>query len=159
MADFLINLHAASLGRSPEFNRLVELDVKKREYVIALSDVSSAERVKEMKAEFAAMNDESDVLKAAVKRQISAIPVASQEPDRRIEGVATIGLLTLAVDSFPSSSNPTGALAPTTKVGPYVVTDLRDAASVQAPGGPLYRCETYIIEEEGVGIKCEASGR
>jgi hypothetical protein len=107
-----------------------------------------------MKTELATMNEESDALKAAVKRQIAAIPVVAQEPNRRIEGIATVGLLTLAIDGFFSASNPTGALAATTKVGPYVVTDMRDAASVQTPEGALFHCVTLVVQDEGVGINC-----
>jgi hypothetical protein len=122
--------------------------------MIALINLSSPERAKEIKAELAAMNEESDALKAAVKRQIVAIPVAAQEPNRRIEGIATIGLLTLAIDGFFSTSNPTGALAATTKVGPYVVTDMRDAASVQTPEGTIFHCTTFVVQDEGAGINC-----
>jgi len=154
MAEFLMNTFAVTLGRSPEFNRLVDLDVKKRELMIALITLSSPERAKEIKAELAAMNEASDALKAAVKRQIATIPVAAQEPNRRIEGIATIGLLTLAIDGFFSTSNPTGALAATTKVGPYVVTDMRDAASVQTPEGTIFRCTTFVAQDEGAGINC-----
>ena len=155
MAEFLMNTFAVTLGRSPEFNRLVDLDLRKREFMIALIDLSSAERAKEMKAELATMNSDTDALKEAVKRQIAALPVAAQEPNRRIEGIATIGLLTLAIDGFFSTSNPTGALAATTKVGPYVVTDMRDAASVQTPEGAVFRCSTFLVQDEGAGIKCE----
>jgi hypothetical protein len=100
------------------------------------------------------MNQETDALKAAVKRQIAAIPVAAQEPNRRIEGIAAIGLLTLAIDGFFSTSNPTGALAATTKVGPYAVTDMRDAASVQTPEGTIFHCTTFVVQDEGAGINC-----
>jgi hypothetical protein len=149
-----MNTFAVTLGRSPEFNRLVDLDLRKRELMIALINLSSPERAKEIKAELAAMNEESDALKAAVKRQIAAIPVAAQEPNRRIEGIAAIGLLTLAIDGFFSTSNPTGALAATTKVGPYAVTDMRDAASVQTPEGTIFHCTTFVVQDEGAGINC-----
>jgi hypothetical protein len=154
MAEFLMNTFAVTLGRSSEFNRLVDLDVRKRELMIALINLSSPERAKEIKAELAAMNESSDALKAAVKRQIAAIPVAAQEPNRRIEGIAAIGLLTLAIDGFFSTSNPTGALAATTKVGPYAVTDMRDAASVQTPEGTIFHCTTFVVQDEGAGINC-----
>ena len=156
MGDLLKNMFAAALGRSQEFNRLVDLDLRRREFIITLSGSSlPADRVKEMKGEIVKMNEEADAFKAAVKRQIAAIPVAAQEPNRRIEGIATIGLLTLAIDSFFSTSNPTGALAAATKVGPYVVTDMRDAASVQTPEGAIFHCTTFIVQDEGAGIKCE----
>ena len=154
MAEFLMSTFSVTLGRSPEFNRLVEIDLRKREFLIAMVDLSSPERAKEMKAELATMNQESDALKSSVKRQITAIPVAAQEPNRRIEGIATIGLLTLAIDGFFSASNPTGALAATTKVGPYVVTDMRDAATVQTPEGLVFLCTTFVVQDEGAGVNC-----
>jgi hypothetical protein len=156
MGDLLKNTFAVALGRSQEFNRLVDLDLRRREFMIALSGSSlPADRVKEMKGEIGKMNEDADAFKAMVKRQIAAIPVAAQEPVKDIEGIATIGLLTLAIDGFSSTSNPTGALAATTKVGPYAVTDMRDAASVQTPEGTIFRCSTFVIQDEGAGIKCE----
>jgi hypothetical protein len=90
-----------------------------------------------------------------VKRQIAAIPVAAQEPVKGIEEIATIGLLTLAIDGFPSAGNPTGASAPITKVGSYIVTDMGGSATVQTPQGQIYRCSTFLVQDEGAGIKCE----
>jgi hypothetical protein len=157
--DLLKNTFAAALGRSPEFNRLVDLDLRRREFIITLSGSSlPADRVKEMKSEIVKMNEEADALKAVVKRQIGAIPVAVHEPVKGIEGIATIGLLTLAIDGFPSASNPTGAIASITKVGSYIVTDMGGSATVQTPEGQIYRCSTFIAYDEGAGIKCEPSG-
>jgi hypothetical protein len=158
-ADLLKNTFAAALGRSQEFNRLVDLDLRRREFMITLSGSSMpADRVKEMKGEIAKMNEEADAFKAMVKRQIAAIPVAAQEPVKGIEGIATIGLLTLAIDGFSSASNPTGAIAPITKVGSYIVTDMGGSATVQTPQGQIYRCSTFIVHDEGAGIKCEPPG-
>ena len=159
MGDFLKLTFAAALGRSAEFNRLVELDQRKREFMIAVRDSPMpAERVKEMQGEFSKMNEEMGGLKAAVKRQIAAIPVTGEEPKRRIESIATIGLLTLAIDGFSSPGNPSGPAVPATKVGPYVVTEMGNGASVQTPDGQTYRCSTFVVEDEGVGIKCEPPG-
>ena len=158
MGDLLNNTFAVTIGRSQEFNRLVDLDLRRREFMIALVDVSSAERATEMKAEIATMNQETDVLKAMVKRQVAAIPVAAQEPVKGIEGIATIGLLTLAIDGFSSASNPAGTIAPITKVGSYIVTDMGASATVQTPQGQIYRCLTFIVQDEGAGIKCELPG-
>jgi hypothetical protein len=36
MAEFLMNTFTVTLGRSPEFNRLVDLDLRKREFMIAM---------------------------------------------------------------------------------------------------------------------------
>ncbi len=158
MGNFLKLTFAAALGRSAEFNRLVDLDQRKREFMIAMRDSPlPAERVKEMQGEFSKMNEEMSGLKAAVKRQIAAIPVTGEEPKRRIEAIATIGLLTMAIDGFSSPSNPGGAAA-VTKVGPYAVTEMGDRASVQTPEGQTYRCSTFVVEDEGVGINCEPPG-
>jgi hypothetical protein len=62
--------------------------------------------------------------------------------------------LSLAIDAFSSTTNPTGTLAATTKVGPYVVTDMRDAASVQTPEGAIFHCTTFVVQDEGAGINC-----
>lgn len=156
MGNLLKNTFAAALGRSQEFNRLVDLDLRRREFMITLSESSlPANRVKEMKGEILKMNEEADAFKTMVKRQIAAIPVAVQEPNQRIEGIATIGLLTLAIDGFFSTSNPTGASAPITKVGPYIVTDTGGSATVQTPQGQIYRCSTFLVQDEGAGINCE----
>ena len=156
MGDLLKNTFAVALGRSAEFNRLVDLDLRRREFMITLNGSSlPADRVKEMKGEIVKMNEEADAFKAAVKRQIGAIPVAVQEPVKGIEGIATIGLLTLAIDGFSSASNPTGAITPITKVGSYIVTDMGGLATVQTPQGQIYRCSTFLVQDEGAGIKCE----
>jgi hypothetical protein len=158
MGDLLKNTFAVALGRSQEFNRLVDVDLRKREFMITLSGSSlPADRVKEMKGEIVKMNEEADAFKAMVKRQIGAIPVAAQEPVKDIEEIATIGLLTLAID-VSSASNPTGAIAPITKVGSYIVTDMGGSATVQTPQGQIYRCSTFLVQDEGAGIKCEPPG-
>ncbi|MDP2602118.1 MAG: hypothetical protein Q8S00_05940 [Deltaproteobacteria bacterium] len=159
MGDLLKNTFAVALGRSQEFNRLVDIDLRRREFMITLSGSSlPGDRVKEMKSEIVKMNEEADAFKAMVKRQIGAIPVAAQEPVKGIEGIATIGLLTLAVDGFSSASNPTGAITSITKVGSYLVTDMGGSATVQTPQGQIYRCSTFIVPDEGAGIKCEPLG-
>jgi hypothetical protein len=156
MAAFLKSTFTVTMGRSPEFNRLVDLDLRKREFLIAMRDSSlRSERVNEMKAELVKMNEETEGLKGVVRGQIAMTPVNAQDQNQRIEGVATIGLLTLAVDGFSSSKNPSGSSAPTTKVGPYVVTDMAGFSSVRTPEGQTYRCSTYVVAEEGAGIKCE----
>ncbi len=159
MGDLLKNTFAVALGRSPEFNRLVDLDLRRREFMITLSRSSlPADQVKEMKGEIVKMNEEADAFKAMVKRQIAAIPVAAQEPVKGIEGIATIGLLTLAIDGFSSPGNPSGPAVPATKVGPYVVTEMGNGASVHTQDGQTYRCSTFVVQDEGAGIKCEPPG-
>jgi len=153
MAGLLKTTFTVTMGRSQEFNRLVDLDLRKREFMIAIRDLSlRPEQVKEMKAEVAKMNEEVEGLKGVVRGQIAMAPVQAQE--QRIEGVATIGLLTLAIDGFSSANNSAGAAA-TTKVGPYVITDVGGFSSVRTPEGQTYRCTTFIVQEEGAGIKCE----
>ena len=161
MGDFLKLTFAAALGGSPEFNRLVEIDQRKREFIIALRDSPlSPERVREMREEFVKMNHEMAGLKAVVKRQIAAIPLAAEDAKQRIEGIATIGLLTLAIDDFSAARDPNVPPAQEMKVGPYLVTSLVNAASVRTPEGQSYRCSTFVVEEQGVGINCEpAAGK
>jgi len=161
MGDFLKLTFTAALGGSAEFNRLVEIDQRKREFLIALRDSPlSTERVREMREELVRMNQEMSGLKAAVKRQIAAIPLAAEEVKQRIEGIATIGLLTLAIDDFSAARDPNVPPATETKVGPYLVTSLVNSASVRTPEGQSYRCSTFVVEEQGVGINCEpAAGK
>ena len=156
MGDFLKLTFAAALGGLAEFNRLVEIDQRKREFLIALRDSPlSPERVREMREELVRMNQEMSGLKAAVKRQIAAIPLAAEDAKQRIEGIATIGLLTLAIDDFSAARDPNVPPAQETKVGPYLVTSLVNAASVRTPEGQNYRCSTFVVEDQGVGINCE----
>jgi hypothetical protein len=144
----------ATVGGSKEFYRLVDLDVRKREFTITMRETSlRPDRLQEMKDELAKMNEEIAALKPIVRAQMAVLPV-QREPQQRVEGVATLGLLTLALDAF--SSNRAGGLeAPSTKVDQYVVTDLGSFSTVRTPEDQNFRCAFFGMPDEGAGIKCE----
>src|SRR5262245_29924330 len=71
-ADFK-NLVSAIIGPSPEFSRLVDLDLRKREFTITLRESTlGPERRKEMEDELIQMDDEIAALKPVLKTQLSA---------------------------------------------------------------------------------------
>jgi hypothetical protein len=145
----------ATVGGSPEFYRLVDLDVKKREFVITLRDTSvRPDRVKEMTDEVVQMNDEIAALKPVIRTQLAA-PRFDSDPGQRIEDAATRGMLSLALDGFSSNGAPRGFAAPSTQVGQFVVTDHGAFSTVRTPEGHMFRCFLFGIPEEGAGIKCE----
>src|ERR687896_1183656 len=75
-----------TMGGSKEFNRLVELDVKRREYLIALRANSlRPDRAAEVKQELVAMNAEIDALSALVKEEVTRHAMSESAPKRVIE--------------------------------------------------------------------------
>jgi len=144
----------ATLG-STEFYRLVDLDVKKKEFDIAMRTTSLREdRLKEMNDELVKMNEEIVALKPIIKAQLARMTV-QRDPQQRIEGVATVGLLTMALDKFSSTNAARGLDAPSAKIDQYVVTDLGSFATVRSPDGQAHRCMVFGMVEDGAGIKCE----
>ena len=145
----------ATVGGSAEFFRLVDLDVRKREFIITLRDGSvRADRTQEMKDELIKMDEEIVVLKPVVRSQVAALPLRG-EAQQQVESVATLGLLNLAVDGL-SSAGPRGLDAPSTKVDQYLITDLGSFATVRGPDGHTHRCTIYDVPDEGAGIRCES---
>jgi hypothetical protein len=145
----------ATVGGSKEFYRLVDLDVRKREFTITMRETSlRPDRLQEMKEELTKMNEEVVALKPIIRGQMAAVPVQS-DPQQRVEGVATLGLLTLALDAFSSTSSARGLDAPSTKVDQYVVTDLGSFSTVRSPDGQTFRCSVFGVPDEGAGVKCE----
>jgi hypothetical protein len=145
-----------TMGGSKEFNRLVELDVKRREYLIALKANSlRPDRAAEVKQELVGINADIDALSAMVKGQVSRHSISQPEPQKVIEEVATIGLLTMAIDHFSPSSVPDVSV-PTVKVGGYTVIDQKNFAIVKTPEGQTFHCTTVLVQEEGAGINCAA---
>jgi hypothetical protein len=145
----------ATGGGSREFFRLVDLDLRKREFNITLRDGSvRPERAQEMRDELAKIDEEIAALKPIVRSQIEGLPLGG-ESRQRLESAATLGLLNLAVDQF-SSTAVTGFEAPSTKVDQYVITDLGSFATVREANGQTYRCSLFGVVEEGVGMRCEA---
>ncbi|MGE5219034.1 MAG: hypothetical protein ACM3SP_18725 [Chloroflexota bacterium] len=144
-----------TVGVSPEFFRLIDLDIRRREFEITMRETHvPAARMKEMKEELVQMNDEISALKPVIRTQLAAIRLDGHtEP--MIEEAATRGLLSLALDEFSPNGGSRGLDAPSTKVGQYLVTDLGSFATVRAPDGQSFRCVVFGIAEEGAGMKCE----
>jgi len=144
----------ATVGGSAEFFRLVDLDVRKREFTITLRDGSvRPDRMEEMQDELLKMDEEIVVLKPVVRSQVAALPLRG-EAQQQVESVATLGLLNLAVDGF-SSARPRGLDTPSTKVDQYLITDLGSFATVRGPDGYTHRCAIYDVPDEGSGIRCK----
>jgi hypothetical protein len=152
--------YLVAIGSSREFNRMVDLDVRRREFLITLRDLSvKPDRVKEMNDELVTMNKDVDALKEIVKGQTANAELRAQQQPQRLETVAAIGLVSMAIDSFSSMTVPSGPNPPSTKVGPYVVSDFGGLFStVTTPEGQIFRCATLVFSEEEAGIKCEPPG-
>jgi hypothetical protein len=144
----------STVGGSAEFYRLVDLDVRKREFTITMRETSlRPDRLEEMRDELIKMNQEVAALKPIVRAQTAVLPV-QREPQQRIEGAATAGLLNLALDAF-SSNRPSGLEPSSTRVDQYLVTDLGSFSTVRTPEGQTFRCALFGVPDEGAGIKCE----
>jgi len=144
----------AMVGASPEFYRLVDLDQRKREFIITLRETNvRPERIKEMQDELAQMDDEIAALRPAVKTQLSAHRL-HQQPDG-IDAIATLGLLGIALDGFSASTSNRGAESPSTKVGQYVVSSMGSFATVRAASGQTFRCNIFGNLDDGAGVSCE----
>jgi len=144
----------ATVGGSREFYRLVDLDIRKREFVITMRDLSlRTDRTQEMKDELVAMDEEILALKPIVREQVATMPAAG-ESRQQVETVATYGMLKLAVDKF-SSSGGRGIDPPSTWVDQNLVTDLGSFSTVRTLDGQIYHCSLYSIPEQGAGMKCE----
>ena len=145
-----------TMGGSKEFNRLVELDVKRREYLIALrANALRPDRAAEVNQELIKIDEEIDALSGLIKGQITRQTMSDPEPQKLIEGVATVGLLSMAIDNF-SQSLPQVVSVPTAMVGGYTVIDQKNIAIVKTPEGQTFRCTTSLVQEEGAGIDCAA---
>ena len=154
VAGTLKTVILGTVGASPEFYRLVDLDLRKREFVATMRDTNlRPDRLREMQDEMVFMDDEIAALKPVIKTQLMA--VASHERRDRIENAATLGLLGIAVDSFSAGAGPPNPEAPSTRVGQYLVTDLGTFSTVRTPEGHSYRCNIFSVPEAGGGITCE----
>ena len=142
------------LGASPEFNRLIDLDQRKREFTITLRESNlRPERAKEMQDELVQMNEEIAALKPVIKTQLSAYRL-NEQPEG-VDAIATLGLLGIALDGFSGSAASRAAEAPSTKVGQYLVTDFGSFATVRAANGSMFRCYVFGNADEGAGVRCE----
>jgi hypothetical protein len=145
----------ATVGGSAEFYRLIDLDVRKREFLATLRETSvRPERATEMNEELAQINDEIAALKSVIRTQIAALNFQS-DPQRRVEEAATRGLISLALDGFSSNGGTRGLEAPSTKVGPFLVTDMGSFATVRTPEGQSFQCVLFGGSEDGAGMNCE----
>jgi hypothetical protein len=145
----------ATVGGSGEFYRLVDLDVRKREFNVTMRETSvRPDRLKEMSDELAQMDDEIAALKPVIRTQLAALYLY-EDPERRVEDAATRGLISLALDGFSSNGGTRGIETPSTKVGQFLVTDLGAFSIVRAPDGQTFRCFIFGLPEEGAGMKCE----
>lgn len=143
-----------TVGASPEFYRLVDLDLRKREFIATMRDTNlKPDRLREMQDELIFMDDEIAALKPVVKTQLMA--VASHEQVDPIANAATLGLLGMAIDNFSVAGKPRGSDAPSTRVGQFLVTDLGTFSTVRTPEGQSYRCNVFSVPEEGGGITCQ----
>ena len=145
-----------TMGGSKEFNRLVELDVKRREYLIALkANWLRPDRTAEVKQELAGIDADIEALATIVKGQVAARSISQPEPQplQVIEDVATVGLLTMAIDNF-SPNIARDVAVPNINVGGYTVIDQKNITLVKTPQGQTFRCTTVLVEEEGAGINC-----
>jgi len=157
--ESLKKTYLVAIGGSREFNRMVDLDVRRREFLITLRDSSvKPDRVKEMEIELVTMNKNVDALKEIVKDQTANAERRAQQQPQQIETVAAIGLVGMAIDAFSTMTVPSGPNPPSTKVGPYIVSDFGSLFStVTTPEGQTYRCATVIFPEVGAGIQCKKS--
>jgi hypothetical protein len=154
VAGSLKSLISSIIGPSPEFARLVDLDLRKREFTITLRESTlGPERRKEMENELVQMDDEIAALKPVVKTQLSAHRL--HDHPEAIDAIATLGLLGIAVDGFSPVTAQRAAEAPSTKVGAYLVTDFGSFASVREGNGYPFRCSMFGSIDSGAGVMCE----
>lgn len=145
----------ATVGGSGEFYRLVDLDIRKREFTLTMRETSvRPDRVKEMTDEMSQMNDEIAALKPVIRTQLAPLPLQTGQ-SLPVEEAATRGMLSLALDGFSSNGTARGFEAPSTKVGQFVVTDLGAFSTVRDPDGQMFRCFVFGASQEGAGVKCE----
>jgi hypothetical protein len=135
----------------------VDLDVRKREFLIALRDGSlRPERAKEIREELVTINRNMDDIKGLMKGQLNTVELSSETEAQTVETIATVGLLHLALDGL-SADGTTPAFPRVVKIGQYIVTDHGNLASVRTPEGQTHRCTTILVQEKGAGIRCESA--
>jgi hypothetical protein len=159
LAQSIKTTHVATLGGSKEFNRLVDLDLKRREFLITMDNQSlNPQRAKEMKEELIQINEQVEGLKKVIKGQIARAELREPAQPQKVESIATIGLLNLAIDSFAVATPANIPSSLSTRVGPFIVSDEGKFSTVQTPDGQIFRCRTTIAPEAGASITCEPAG-
>jgi hypothetical protein len=158
LGDWLKSQYRFFIGTSREFDRLLDLDFKRRELVIALNDPSlRADRATEIKQELAKMDKDVADLIGPVKTQITNAELRAQQQPQKVEPFAAIGLLTLAIEAFSSPSRP---LPRSTEVGSrYILTDYALFSTLQTPEGQTYRCSHIFLGDGAATIKCDPMGK
>jgi hypothetical protein len=152
LAGSIKTAHVATLGVSKEFNRLVDLDLRRREFLITLREQSvNEQRAKEMKVELGQIEEQIASLKASLKAQAARNELSRTPQVSRVESIATVGLFNLAIDAF-SAGSPDSARS--TQVGPYVVSDDGGATTVTGPDGEIFHCSTQLIADVGTAMTC-----
>lgn len=156
VAESLKTTYVITVGGSREFNRMVDLDLRRREFLITMRSSSvRPERVQEMKNELVSINKDVDALKEIVKNQVAAAEQQKRNEPQPIETAAAIGLLHLALDSFSSTGVAPGPNPRAVKVGSYTVSNLGPTLStVSTAEGQTFRCTTVLIPEQGAAINC-----
>jgi hypothetical protein len=159
LAESIKTTYLATLGGSREFNRMVDLDLRRRELWIAQrGGALKPERAKEIQGELVKMDEQIDGLTGVVKRQLMNSQLMVQDPSQTMETVATLGLLNLAIDAFSTSFQGNPSSAASTKVGPYTVIDQGFSSLVTSPEGKSFLCTTMLMPEEGASIHCQPMG-
>jgi hypothetical protein len=96
-----------------------------------------------------------DDLKPVIKAQFADAELRAREQPQRIEAIAAIGLVHLALDTFAATHLSSNAAASNVNVGQHVVTDQSNLTAVRTAGEQVYRCTTLLIQEESAAMRCE----
>lgn len=156
MGNALKTRYMFTIGPSEEFNRLVDLDFRRREFLITLHEPSlKTERAMEIKEELVKIDNDIAALVERVKAQIAEAERTYQKESRAIDIAAATGLASLGIERFLSPGASRRTFPPSITVGDrYVVTDYGSYSTITTPGGQMHRCATMILDE-GVGaIEC-----
>jgi hypothetical protein len=149
--------HLVTIGGSREFNRLVDLDVRRKEFLVTLREGSlRPERAKEIREELLTIQRNMDDLKPVVQAQLQEAELRTREQPQRIEAIASSGLLHMALDAFVSADNVPSAPVPSVDIAQHTVIDQGSTTLVRTPEGKNYRCTTLLIQEAGAAMKCES---
>lgn len=152
----LKDIITVTVGVSPEFYRLVDLDIRKREFEITLRETHvSDSRAREMKDELTQMDEEIAALKPVIRTQLASLRL-TDEAGPGVEDAAARGLLNVALEEFSSNGRAAQSHKRSSTVAGYLVTDLGSFAAVRAPDGQRYRCVVVGVAEEGAAMKCES---
>ena len=160
LAEWLKTQYGTTIGKSAQFEQLVDTASKRREFLIALQDpYLRAERVAEMKEEVARMNKELEELRRPVTAQVETAEMrVPRDRSQNIETIAAIGLAALGIEALVSGVSRRSA-PPTIVVGErYYVTDHGPFATVRTAEGQIHRCSIVHIDGGVASIRCDPPG-